>query len=118
MNVELSAADAEQVREILVGWRDAGVTNPLLPMEVDVDGDGTADSWGLDKDGKVIVVSGAKLGDTVFRADGEPAPDIDPDEEVLDLADLDLADFDFGDDEEEVFGGDLAELELDDDKEK
>ncbi|WQY99833.1 hypothetical protein [Microbacterium phage MO526] len=71
MTTELSTADREAIKSILTAWRDEGVENPLLPMDVDVDGDGIADSWGLDAFGNVVVVSGARLSETVYRSEGD-----------------------------------------------
>lgn len=69
--VQVSEEDAEAIKAILVSWKESGVENPLLPMDVDVNGDGIADSFGLDADGNVIVVAGAKLEDTVYVSDGD-----------------------------------------------
>ncbi|WMI34440.1 hypothetical protein SEA_DAMASCUS_1 [Microbacterium phage Damascus] len=69
--VEVSAEDATAIKSILLQWRSEGVENPLLPMEVDVNGDGVADSFGLDENDEVVVVLGAKLEDTVYVSDGD-----------------------------------------------
>jgi len=71
MATELSVEDAEAIKGILIAWQDDGVENPLLPMDVDVDGDGIVDSWGLDGDGNVVVVSGTHLDDTVYVSEGD-----------------------------------------------
>ena len=71
MTAELSTEDREAIQGILTTWRDEGVENPLLPMDVDVDGDGIVDSWGLDAAGNVVVVSGASLEDTVYVSEGD-----------------------------------------------
>ena len=71
MATELSVEDAEAIKGILIAWKDDGVENPLLPMDVDVDGDGIVDSWGLDGDGNVVVVSGTHLDDTVYVSEGD-----------------------------------------------
>ena len=69
---KLSPEDEAAIRQILTNWRDEdGTENPLLPMEVDVDGDGIVDSWGLDDQGEVIFVPGCPLAETVFHADGD-----------------------------------------------
>jgi hypothetical protein len=76
---DLTATDEDHVaiRDILLQWKAEGNENPLLPMDVDVDGDGIVDSFGLDKDDNVIVVSGTKLEDTVYVAeDEEPAEEV------------------------------------------
>ena len=45
---ELTPEDREAIRAILTNWKAEGVENPLVPMDVDVDGDGIVDAWGLD----------------------------------------------------------------------
>ncbi|QCG77498.1 hypothetical protein SEA_DIZZYRUDY_1 [Microbacterium phage DizzyRudy] len=69
--VEVSAEDATAIKSILLQWRSEGVENPLLPMEVDVNGDGVADSFGLDENDEVVVVLGSKLEDTVYVSEGD-----------------------------------------------
>lgn len=69
--------DLDAIRTILLQWREEGIEKPLLPMEVDVDGDGVVDSFGLDVFGNVVIVSSTKLEDTVYVAVGD-------DEEVED----------------------------------
>ncbi|QGH76580.1 hypothetical protein SEA_ANTARES_42 [Microbacterium phage Antares] len=82
MTTELSTEDRDAIKSILTAWRDEGVENPLLPMDVDADGDGICDSWGLDADGEVVLVSGASLEDTVYVSEGD---DIGPESVVLDM---------------------------------
>jgi hypothetical protein len=67
----LSAEDEVEIKNILIGYRESGIENPLLPSDVDLDGDGTADSYGLDEDDNLIVVSGVKLDDTVYVSEGD-----------------------------------------------
>lgn len=67
----LSTEDLEAIKEILTSYKEAGVENPLLPTDIDVDGDGITDSFGLDDEGNVIRVSGVSLDDTVYVATGE-----------------------------------------------
>lgn len=66
----LSAEDEAEIKNILNTWKNEGNENPLLPMDVDIDGDGLVDSFGLDAEGNVIVVLG-KLEDTVYESDGD-----------------------------------------------
>lgn len=66
----LSAEDEAEIKSILQTWKDAGTDNPLLPMNVDIDGDGLVDSFGLDEEGNIIVVLG-KLKDTVYESEGD-----------------------------------------------
>lgn len=68
-----SAEDAEAIRAALLNWKASGNPNPMIPMEVDVDGDGIVDSFALDENDNLIVVTGAKLADTVYVSDGDDA---------------------------------------------
>lgn len=69
-DMTLADEDRAEIKAILTHWRESGVENPLLPADVDLDGDGIVDSFGLDADGEVIVVSG-NIADTVYAAEGE-----------------------------------------------
>ena len=66
----LSEEDKAAIVASLQAWQADGVANPLIPMNVDVDGDGIADSFGLDDNGNLIVVTSAPLKDTVFESAG------------------------------------------------
>ncbi|UDG78655.1 lysin A [Microbacterium phage Neptune] len=84
INNLLEPEDREIITSALRDWAKDGVERPLIPMDVDVDGDGIVDAWGLDAFGNLIVVSGIDLKDTVYVADGSgieatPIEDIDPD---------------------------------------
>jgi len=70
-DVEVGAEDAQAIKEILLQWRSEGVENPLLPADVDLDGDGIADSFGLDENDELVVVRGVKLEDTVYVSEGD-----------------------------------------------
>lgn len=67
--------DAAAIKAILLQWKSEGNPNPLLPADVDIDGDGIVDSFGLDENDNVIVVSDTKLEDTVYVAEGEQSED-------------------------------------------
>lgn len=67
----LAAEDKAEIKTILRSYQYAGVENPLLPTDVDLDGDGTADSFGLDDEGNVILVPGVRLESTVYLSDGD-----------------------------------------------
>lgn len=67
--------DAAAIKAILLQWKSEGNPNPLLPADVDIDGDGIVDSFGLDENNNVIVVSDTKLEDTVYVAEGEQSED-------------------------------------------
>lgn len=69
--MNLTEEDAREVQAILLAWRADGVENPLLPADVDVDGDGVVDAYGLDDNDNIIIVSGASLDATVFHSDGD-----------------------------------------------
>lgn len=70
-DVNLTQEDYDATLAILFAERAAGNPNPLLPMDVDVDGDGLADSFGLDENDRVVIVTGTKLEDTLFESDGD-----------------------------------------------
>ena len=73
--IATSVFDLVTIKTILEGYRSEGVENPLLPMNVDIDGDGIADAYGLDANDEVIVVSGVTLTDTVYVSDGDDIRD-------------------------------------------
>lgn len=70
-DLSTSEEDVTTIRDILLQWKAEGVENPLLPADVDIDGDGIVDSFGLDENDNVIIVSGAKLEDTVYVSEGD-----------------------------------------------
>ena len=70
-NLSTSRKDALTIRAVLLQWRDQGRANPLLPADVDRDGDGIVDSYGLDANDNVTMVRRVKLEDTVFVSDGD-----------------------------------------------
>lgn len=67
----LPAEDLAQIKAILLGYRADGVERPLLPLDVDVDGDGICDSFGLDEHDEVVIVSGVTLENTVYVSEGD-----------------------------------------------
>lgn len=73
---DLPQADYAELRAALLGWRDAGQANPLIPLDYDVDGDGTTDAYGLDDLGRLVYVSGADLDETVAEATGNGTEDL------------------------------------------
>lgn len=70
-DMTLTDEDRAVIRAALLAERERGVAVPLLPADVDLDGDGTADAFGLDENDEVVVVSGVALEHTMFEADGE-----------------------------------------------
>lgn len=69
----LSREDYAVTKEALLNWRQEGVANPLIPSDVDIDGDGIVDAYGLDENDEVIFVSGIALDDTVYLSEGDDA---------------------------------------------
>lgn len=63
--------DLDAIKQILTGYRDEGIAIPLLPLNVDMDGDGIADSWGLNDADEVVLVPGVALEHTVYVSDGD-----------------------------------------------
>jgi len=72
-DLTLTDEDREAMRAALLAERAAGVAVPLIPADVDVDGDGIVDSFGLDENDEVIVVSGVALEHTVYVSEGDDA---------------------------------------------
>ena len=63
--------DVSAIRDILLQWKREGNPNPLLPSDVDIDGDGVADSFGLDENDQVILVRNVPLEETVYVSEGD-----------------------------------------------
>ena len=70
-NITTSIEDLVAIKGILEAYKAEGNPNPLLPLNVDIDGDGIVDAYGLDESGEVILVPGNKLEDTVYVSDGD-----------------------------------------------
>lgn len=70
----LTDADRTALRDVLLMWRETGVENPTLPLDIDLDGDGIADAWGLDANDEVVLISGTTIADTVYVSDGDDIP--------------------------------------------
>jgi hypothetical protein len=68
---DLSREDYQAIRGILLGYRDTGVERPLLPSDVDIDGDGTADCYGLDEHDGLVYIAAVHLDETVYVSDGD-----------------------------------------------
>lgn len=77
----MSTVCTEEDREVILNFlnqqKAAGNPNPLMAMDVDLDGDGICDSFGLDENGELVVVPGVKLEDTTYESLGDDikAPD-------------------------------------------
>jgi len=61
---------------------DAGEENPMIPLDVDLDGDGKADAIGLDENGELTVFSGVDLEETVYVSEGDDITGADDQQEV------------------------------------
>lgn len=70
-DITLSDEDRAVIRAALLAERAAGVVVPLLPADVDLDGDGNVDSFGLNENDEVIVVSGVALEHTLYLSTGD-----------------------------------------------
>lgn len=70
-DLNLTRRDRNAVRKILRAERAAGVPVPLLPLDVDIDGDGICDAFGLDENDQVVIVSGITLEHTVYVSEGD-----------------------------------------------
>ena len=70
-DLTLSVEDRDAIKAVLLMYRASGDPNPLLPADVDLDGDGIVDSFGLDLNDEVIVVRGAEIKNTVYVSDGD-----------------------------------------------
>lgn len=62
--------DRVAITSVLQQWKANGVENPLLPLNIDIDGDGICDAWSLDAFGELILVSNIHVDDTVSASEG------------------------------------------------
>lgn len=67
----LSEEDREALRQALLAWRDGGTSDPIMPVYLDVDGDGTPDFVRLDANDELTLVSGVAIEDSVSVSEGE-----------------------------------------------
>jgi len=74
---DLPEADRLQIHESLTAWRESGVEDPLLPLDVDLDGDGIADAFGLDAKGNLELRPGQPIKDTVYVSEGDDIPAVE-----------------------------------------
>jgi len=72
---DLPEEDRAQLKEALTTWQAAGEENPMIPLDVDLDGDGVADAVGLDENGELVVLSGVDLEETVYVSEGDDRAD-------------------------------------------
>lgn len=66
----LPEEDRQVLQAALYGMKMAGLP-ALIPLEVDLDGDGVADAFGLDEDDELVFVSGVRLEATGYVSDGD-----------------------------------------------
>lgn len=67
----LSDADRAEIRGVLLAQRAAGVECPMLPADVDVNGDGTADCYALDNLDDVVILPSVPIGDSLYESRGD-----------------------------------------------
>lgn len=67
----LSDEDRAEIRTVLLEQRAAGCACPMLPADVDLDGDGVADCFGLDDRDQVVILSAVPLEESLYEATGE-----------------------------------------------
>lgn len=67
---DLTREDRDALVAALEGMRADGVERPLIPLDVDVDGDGICDAWGLTDSGTLALISGVDIGSTSWVSDG------------------------------------------------
>jgi hypothetical protein len=68
----LSDEEKDVLRGSLLGWRfEGGVKHPLIPLGIDVTGDGLSDAFGLDENDELILVTDVPVSATVSVSDGE-----------------------------------------------
>lgn len=70
-DLTLSDRDRADIREMLLAMRARGVATPILPTEVDLNGDGMVDGYGLDGADNVVPVYACPIEDTAYEATGE-----------------------------------------------
>lgn len=69
--LNLTPEDKEGLKAALTAWKAEGVERPLIPIDVDVNGDGKADAFGLDEDGELVIVTDVDVATTVYESTGE-----------------------------------------------
>ncbi|WP_345750129.1 hypothetical protein [Microbacterium rhizophilus] len=69
--MDVTDAEKAAIRDTLLAWRAAGTEQPVIPVYRDVDVDGAPDFYGLDAFGRLTVVSGVTVADTVSVSEGD-----------------------------------------------
>ena len=67
----MTEEDRNAIYEILIGEVKAGNPDPLLPMGVDIDGDGIVDAFGLAENSEVVIAPGVSLETTIYESSGD-----------------------------------------------
>ncbi|WKW85451.1 hypothetical protein SEA_MILANI_27 [Microbacterium phage Milani] len=67
---DLPLEDQRQLVEALELWKAEGAELPMIPCNLDVDGDGTTDAYSLDPSGNLVYVTGAPVAETVYESTG------------------------------------------------
>ncbi|QWY84467.1 hypothetical protein SEA_QUADZERO_22 [Microbacterium phage QuadZero] len=62
--------DQVQLLACLKQWKAEGQVNPMIPCDIDADGDGTTDAFGLGPFGDLVFVTQVPVKNTVYEADG------------------------------------------------
>ena len=69
--IDMPDEDRAAIRDALLAWKADGVAAPLIPLNVDLDGDGVFDTLGLDENDELVLVSGVALSATVYQSTGD-----------------------------------------------
>lgn len=71
-SITLTDEDRAALKAALLAQKTEDNPTPLIALNVDLDGDGIVDAWGLDENDEVIFVSGVDIQNTGYSA-GEDA---------------------------------------------
>ena len=74
-DIDLPDEDKAAIKAGLLAWRTEGNDNPMLPVNLDLNGDGVSDAYGLDENDELVVIPGVPVEETVYESEGD---DIDP----------------------------------------
>ncbi|WP_439593882.1 hypothetical protein [Microbacterium sp.] len=67
---DLPREDYRALRDALLAWKAEGIASPIIPHDIDVDGDGIVDGFGLDDADELVYVKGVPLEETVAQSTG------------------------------------------------
>lgn len=74
-DLSLDDDDRVVIRDALLAMRKAGVDNPIIPADVDINGDGLTDGFGLDEHDEVVPVLSVSISDTCYVSEGDDVTD-------------------------------------------